>query len=47
MAISEGDLSVFVTRPLSAVLLLAAVALLLGSKFVTRRLATESQLPNR
>jgi putative tricarboxylic transport membrane protein len=40
MAISEGDLSVFVTRPISAVLLLAAATLLFGSKLVTRRLSS-------
>ena len=33
MAISEGDLSVFVTRPISAVLLLVAATLLIGSKW--------------
>jgi putative tricarboxylic transport membrane protein len=38
MAISEGDLSVFVTRPISAVLLLAAVTLLVGAKLVTTKL---------
>ena len=40
MAISEGDLSVFVTRPISAVLLLVAAMLLLGSRVMTKRLAT-------
>jgi putative tricarboxylic transport membrane protein len=39
MAISEGDISVFVTRPIAAVLLLIAAAILLGSKLVTKRLA--------
>jgi len=34
MAISEGDLSVFVTRPLSAVLLVAAVAVLFGPRLL-------------
>jgi putative tricarboxylic transport membrane protein len=41
LAISEGDLSVFVTRPISAVLLLVAATLLIGSNVVTRRLVTE------
>jgi putative tricarboxylic transport membrane protein len=41
MAISEGDLSVFVTRPISAVLLLLAAMLLVGSKLVTKRLMEE------
>jgi putative tricarboxylic transport membrane protein len=36
LAISEGDLSVFVTRPISAVLLLLASAALLGPSIVTR-----------
>jgi putative tricarboxylic transport membrane protein len=40
LAISEGDLSVFVTRPISAVLLLAAAVLLVGSNVVTRRLTS-------
>jgi TctA family transporter len=39
MAISEGDISIFVTRPISAVLLLAAAVLLLGSRLVTKKLA--------
>jgi putative tricarboxylic transport membrane protein len=41
MAISEGDLSVFVTRPISAVLLLVAAMLLFGSRLVTKRLSTD------
>jgi putative tricarboxylic transport membrane protein len=45
MAISEGDLSVFVTRPISAVLLLAAAMLLFGSRLVTKRLNTDDGLP--
>jgi putative tricarboxylic transport membrane protein len=40
MAISEGDMSVFITRPIAAVLLLIAAALLVGSKLVTRKLAS-------
>jgi putative tricarboxylic transport membrane protein len=40
MAISEGDLSVFVTRPISAVLLLVAAVLLVGSNVVTRKLTS-------
>src|SRR5687767_705395 len=39
MAISEGHLSVFVTRPISAVLLLVAATVLIGSNVLTRRLA--------
>src|SRR4030095_8887143 len=42
MAISEGDLSIFLTRPISAVLLLAAAMLLIGSRVLTKRLAHES-----
>jgi putative tricarboxylic transport membrane protein len=38
MAISEGDLSVFVTRPISAALLLVAAMLLFGSRLVTKKL---------
>ncbi len=37
MAISEGDPSVFVTRPLSAVLLVVAALVLLGPRFLVRR----------
>jgi putative tricarboxylic transport membrane protein len=37
MAISEGDVSVFVSRPISAALLLLAVMLLIGSELVTKR----------
>jgi putative tricarboxylic transport membrane protein len=40
MAISEGDLSVFVTRPISAVLLLAAAMLLFGSRLLTRKMTS-------
>jgi putative tricarboxylic transport membrane protein len=40
MAISEGNIAIFVTRPISAVLLLIAAALLFGSKLVTRRLTS-------
>jgi putative tricarboxylic transport membrane protein len=40
MAISEGDLSVFVTRPISAALLLVAAMLLIGSRVLTKRLST-------
>jgi putative tricarboxylic transport membrane protein len=40
MAISEGDLSVFVTRPISAALLLVAAMLLIGSRVVTKRMST-------
>jgi TctA family transporter len=40
MAISEGDITIFMTRPISAVLLLVAVALLLGSRLVTRKLTS-------
>ncbi len=42
MAISEGDISIFVTRPISAVLLLVAVMLLFGSRLLTKRLAGSS-----
>jgi putative tricarboxylic transport membrane protein len=46
MAISEGDLSVFITRPISAVLLLVAATLLFGSRLVTNRLSSvEADLP--
>ncbi len=38
MAISEGDISIFVTRPISAVLLLVAAMLLIGSRVVVKRL---------
>jgi putative tricarboxylic transport membrane protein len=37
MAISEGDATVFVTRPLSAVLLAAAVLIVFASAFAARR----------
>jgi putative tricarboxylic transport membrane protein len=37
MAIGEGDLLVFMTRPISAILLLAAVALLVGQRLWVRR----------
>jgi len=40
LAISEGDLTIFVTRPISAVLLVVAAVLLVGSRLVTRRLAS-------
>jgi putative tricarboxylic transport membrane protein len=40
MAISEGDISVLVTRPISAALLLVAAILLVGSKLVTKKLAS-------
>ena len=36
LAISEGDLRVFVTRPMSGTLLLIAVAVLLGPAIVKR-----------
>jgi putative tricarboxylic transport membrane protein len=36
LAISEGDVSVFVTRPLAAVLLVAAGAVMLGPQLVKR-----------
>jgi putative tricarboxylic transport membrane protein len=36
VAISEGDLSVFVTRPIAATLLVAAVAALVGPWLVRR-----------
>jgi putative tricarboxylic transport membrane protein len=36
VAISEGDLSVFVTRPISAVLLIVAAAVLAGPALVKR-----------
>ena len=36
MAISEGDLSVFVTRPLSATLLVVALAVMLGPRLLRR-----------
>jgi len=39
MAISEGDVSIFVTRPISAVLLLTAAMLLFGSRLITKKLA--------
>jgi putative tricarboxylic transport membrane protein len=38
LAISEGDLSIFVMRPISLVLLLAAAMVLLGSRLLTKRL---------
>jgi len=37
MAISEGDVSVFLTRPISAALLLLALTMLLGSSLLKRR----------
>jgi putative tricarboxylic transport membrane protein len=40
LAISEGDLTIFVTRPISAVLLVVAAVLLVGSRLVTRRLTS-------
>jgi len=40
MAISEGDITIFVTRPISVVLLLAAVMVLFGSRLLTRKLTT-------
>jgi putative tricarboxylic transport membrane protein len=39
MAISEGDIRVFMTRPISATLLLLAVVMLLGSSRLKRRVA--------
>ena len=36
MAISEGDLTIFITRPLSAALLVLAVLVLLGPRLLTR-----------
>jgi putative tricarboxylic transport membrane protein len=36
LAISEGDVSVFVTRPLAAVLLVAAGAVMLGPQLLKR-----------
>jgi putative tricarboxylic transport membrane protein len=39
MAISEGDLTIFLTRPIAATLLAVAVIVLLGSRLMTRRLA--------
>jgi putative tricarboxylic transport membrane protein len=38
LAISEGDISIFVTRPISMVLLLVAAMVLLGSRLLTKRL---------
>ena len=43
MAISEGDLSVFVTRPISAVLLLVAVLVLLAPRFLKRWLVPDER----
>jgi len=40
MAISEGDLTIFVTRPISGVLLLVAATLLFGSRLLTKRLSS-------
>jgi putative tricarboxylic transport membrane protein len=37
MAISEGDVTVFLTRPISATLLLLAIALLVGSRLLKNR----------
>ena len=45
MAISEGDVSVFLTHPISAALLLLALAMLLGSSLLRRRVATVSLEP--
>jgi putative tricarboxylic transport membrane protein len=42
LAISEGDPSVFVTRPVCAVLLLLAAAALIASPLVNRRTAAKS-----
>jgi putative tricarboxylic transport membrane protein len=43
LAISEGDLSVFVTRPISAVLLAVAVAVLLGPRLLKRSLVPDAR----
>jgi putative tricarboxylic transport membrane protein len=43
LAISEGDLSVFVTRPISAVLLAVAVAVLLGPRLLKRWLVSDAR----
>jgi putative tricarboxylic transport membrane protein len=37
LAISEGDLSVFITRPISATVLFAAIAVVLGPRLWARR----------
>jgi putative tricarboxylic transport membrane protein len=37
MAISEGDITVFLTRPISACLLVGAIVILLGSRVTSRR----------
>jgi putative tricarboxylic transport membrane protein len=43
LAISEGDLSVFLARPISAVLLAAAAAVLLGPTLLKRRLVRDER----
>ncbi len=43
MAISEGDLSVFVTRPISAVLLVLAVVVLLAPRLLKRWLVPDER----
>jgi putative tricarboxylic transport membrane protein len=43
LAISEGDLSVFVRRPISAVLLAVAVAVLLGPGLLKRWLVPDAR----
>ena len=42
MAISEGDITIFVTRPISLVLLLAAAMVLFGSRVLTEKLTESS-----
>jgi putative tricarboxylic transport membrane protein len=42
MAIGEGSLSVFITRPLAAMLLVLAVLVLLGPRLVERWTATDA-----
>jgi TctA family transporter len=43
MAISEGDLSVFVARPISAVLLVLAVVVLLAPRLLRRWLVPDER----
>jgi putative tricarboxylic transport membrane protein len=43
LAISEGHLSVFVSRPISAILLAAAIAVLIGPTVVKRWLASDAR----
>ena len=46
LAISQGDLSVFVTRPISALLLFSSVAVLFGPRLLRLR-AADGASPTR